>query len=278
MGIIRNMSHIDYRAAPGVNFSTLKSMLISPLQYRHDRDTPREDTPAMALGRATHTSVLEPDQFALEYAVFRGPRRAGKTWDAFEAANADRTILKVEEYETALSIRDAVRRNASAHSLLTGGTPEVSLFWDDAATGLRCKARLDYVQEAEFMVNVVDLKTTRTIEPTGFMREAASRGYHLQAGWYAHAYEAATGRRPDAFHFVSAQNAPPHDVVVYIVPRLLLDAGYRECVRLLERVAECERTQRWPGIVGDAVLDLELPPWAVPAGSAADGLDFGEVA
>ena len=50
-----------YEDVPGVNISTLKELWSkSPLHYRYRLEHPREETPALTLGIATHMAILEP--------------------------------------------------------------------------------------------------------------------------------------------------------------------------------------------------------------------------
>src|SRR5512137_1961899 len=92
-----------YAALPGVNWSTLREMAKSPLHYQYRCTHPLEDTPQMRLGRIIHTAVLEPDALLHEVVTWEDGVRRGKVWDAFAEANADKTIVSGDEYETALA-------------------------------------------------------------------------------------------------------------------------------------------------------------------------------
>jgi len=48
-----------YSKLEAVNWSSLKEMRRSPRHYQHRLTAPREDTKAMALGRATHTATRQ---------------------------------------------------------------------------------------------------------------------------------------------------------------------------------------------------------------------------
>jgi len=134
------MRFADYAAAVGINFSTLKHMAKSPLHYRYAVENPPAETPAMLLGRATHTAVFEPERFQLNYALWPGDRR-GNAYQQFadEATMQGRSILKASEYDTAQAIRNAVRGTPEVAALLEKGFPEVSLFWNNPITGLARK-------------------------------------------------------------------------------------------------------------------------------------------
>jgi hypothetical protein len=55
----------------------------------------------------------------------------------------------------ALNMADAVRQHPYAAALLADGKAEQSFWWDDKATGQRCKCRPDWYQGT----TIVDLKT-----------------------------------------------------------------------------------------------------------------------
>jgi exodeoxyribonuclease VIII len=266
----QHMPRAQYDRIEAVNFSTLKAMALSPLHYQHARAERPEPTWAMILGNVVHMAVLEPDRLPVDCAVFRGARRAGKEWDAFEAANAGRIILKEPEYEHALAIRDAVHAHPLAASLLARGAAEQSLTWTDEVTGLACKARLDWVGPGV----LVDLKTARTVEARQFGAMAARLLYHVQMAHYRAGLMAWGIDVPTKI--IAVENTAPYDVAVFDVDEHALYAGEEQRRELLDRVAECTRSGLWPGRYADA-LPLELPSWVFPDDEDADGmgLDFG---
>lgn len=55
-----------YADIAAINWSTLKHLAVSAKMLRHRVDHPREDTKALALGRAIHCAVLEPERWRAE--------------------------------------------------------------------------------------------------------------------------------------------------------------------------------------------------------------------
>ncbi len=110
---------IDYASIDAVNFSTMKYMAKSPRHYRYACENPSATTQPMRLGDASHTATLEPMRFTRDYAVYEPPegktdRRGTKAWDEFLEANPGRTVLKQDEFDNAMRIRDAVRSSTEA--------------------------------------------------------------------------------------------------------------------------------------------------------------------
>lgn len=260
---------IEYVERPGVHWSDLKEMRRSAKRYLFRKSNPMEDRPTLLRGRATHTAVLEPDRFILDYAVFQGAIRRGKEWNACCAANRGKTILKVTEYAAALSTRDAVRSHAVAGPLMSKpGRSELTVTWTDEETGLDCKGRIDRLVD---FTALVDLKSTTDVDVGRFAQIAARLGYHGQGAFYRE------GLRRNGIDLpvklVAVEVEEPYDVAVFSLDEDTLYAGDELWREGLRRVAECEATKEWPGRYGQEV-PLILPAWAFPVEDEADqGLD-----
>ena len=249
-----------YAGVKGINWSTLREMNVSPQHYRWRLDNPPEETPSMTLGRAIHTAVLEPDRFPLDYVVWDGGRKAGQAYEDFKAVNAGRTILKLEEYEQALAIRDAVRSHRDARRYLRRGKPEQTLTWVDAATGLPCKARLDWLAPRWLL----ELKSTRSIDEREWRNTVTYSLYYGQLAFYRMGLRAQHPRRKaPAVKLIAVENCAPYEVVVFDVPDEVLDAGEDLAASLLARVKECRARKSWPGRYSGEQT-LSLPGWAYP--------------
>lgn len=259
----------DYQKIDAVNWSTLKEMRRSPLHYLYRSGHPLADNPRLALGRATHTAVFEPDRFLLDYALFSGPRRAGAAWTDCLADNPGKTILKTDEYETCLAIRDAVRSHPIAGPALSPpGEAEKVLTWTDAYTGIDCKARLDWYRPKLF----ADLKTTVTVHPDRFGMVAARMGYHCQVAFYR-AGLIANGLDAPAPRIIAVEVAPPHDVAVFVVDEDALYAAEQELATLLRNVSAGRFSGQWPGSAQEEEL-LKLPGWAYGPIDVEEGDDL----
>jgi hypothetical protein len=252
--VTARMTETEYRAAPGVNWSTLKHMARSPLHYRHAVTAASDPTPAMALGTLAHLAVLEPHRLA-EVAVWEGGVRRGKEWDAWNAANAGRIQAKPEELATARAIGEAVRAHPVAAALLDRCEVERSIFWVDPDTGIPCKARLDACKPGA----VIDLKTARDVSPRAFGRAASALDYPGQLGHYGAAWAAETGDIADLY-IIAVESDDPHDVAVYQIDHVATHAGLQRRRRYLDTLAECQRTGRWPGQVPD-LYPLDIPAY-----------------
>lgn len=263
MGIVRDMPFEEYLAVEAVSKSLLNDLADCPYTAWAKHINPErpqfKPTPAMAAGTLAHTLILEPRESITRYAVKPGGldlrTTAGRGW---AEANADRVIVTAEQWETAQAQRDAVLANTQAGDWLRVGFAEASVFWVDAATGVYCKARPDWIHvDPEGRRVMLDLKTASDVSPDGFARAIATYGYHRQQ---AH-YTSAPCLPVDLFAFVAVSSSYPFIAVTYMLDDESLQQGRDEVAELLTTYAECKRTGTWP-TYGQGVQFIALPKWA----------------
>jgi len=260
----------QYRADPGVNFSTLKLMARSPAAYRYGYGADDDDTASRMVLRLIHAAVLEPhtidrDFFVIPDDVRRSPK--------ITAEAGGRSVVKAADLATARAMAAAVAAHPVAGPMLAqvqASHREHTLRWYDPPTGLPCKGRLDALLRATAgpgaRATVIDLKTVRSCAPREIARMAASMYWHVQAAHYAagvRVNQSLADDEVDAVLIVMEQ-APPHDVGVYrLTPDGALWAGEVTRRAWLDRLAECLRADTWPGAC-PGKQELELPGWAYP--------------
>ncbi len=271
-----SMKFSEYAAAPGCHYSVLKHMATSPLHYRHALENPPDQTPAMLMGRATHTAVFEPKRFQLEYAVWSDSRRT----NAFKAFSEEceaqgRSVLKDDEYEAVMAIRDSVRGIPAIASLLEAGRAETSLFWRNPQTGIECKGRLDWIASEKA---ILDLKTTMSINEGWFSKQAWKMCYFHQAAMYREGYAVSSGRGIILpFGIIAVERKPPHACRLFWLDEDSLERAHEEYVSWLEQVRSCTETGVWPG-PEPVEAELRAPEWAMATDDTIDfeGVDDSE--
>lgn len=264
--IISRVPAEDYFGMPGASITRLKELRRSPQHYKFRLETPKESAP-LTLGRAAHCSVLEPERFATDFAVWSrrtasgnlAPRN-GQWWDAFKEEHAAKSIITEDECNIALAISAAVRGTPAAAPYLETGEPEVVLKW--LLNGRDCRGRVDWLTRIDDRPVIVGLKTARDCRHFGFGAAAAKLGYHLQWAFYLDGYKIITEVEPRMVEIV-VESEPPHAVAVYSIPEDILDQGRMEYDELLEVLARCEATGEWPGPLPLEEV-LTLPTWAYP--------------
>jgi hypothetical protein len=269
------MENADYHRHSAVSKSHLDQVAKSPLHYwaRYldpNRVAP-EPTPAMAIGSAVHTHVLELDQWDARYVTApEGINRrtnAGKAeWETFETAATGRTVLSRTDAELVMRMGHSVFKHPAAAMLLAmPGKAETTHMWTDEATGLQCKCRPDWLTDDGSLI--VDLKTTEDASPAGFRKSIANFRYFVQASWYLDGVERATGKRPEQFLFLCVEKRAPYAVAVYAADAEMIQIGAEAAARDLEVLATCKAAGAWPGY-SDQIETISLPPWMRPK---ADG-------
>lgn len=258
-----------------VNWSTLKWLRQSPKHYLYALEHPRPDSEALLLGRLTHCAVYEPDRLASRYLIaprfhggmkdatalangYDGGKEAKAAWEV-TLAESSAEAVPADLLQRAVACRDALLADPIASSQIRGGYIEQPLTWTDASTGIQCRGRVDHVNGC-----LSDLKTTRSVEPRVFNRDAARYGYHGQIAFYEAGLEANSIATIGPPMIIAVESVPPHDVIVLEFSDAALWAGrqlYRSC---LDALARCRETGTWPGVAGGKVLPLELPAWATP--------------
>jgi len=262
IGIYPNVPAEEYFAWEAMNRSTLEHAGRSMLHLRAAMTTPSESSDAMDLGTALHCAVLEPDAFARRYVVApkvdRRTKEGKATWESFVAGLGDKKILEADDAEACKAMSDAIRCHDRAATLLdVPGESEVCVVWDDAETGIRCKARIDRYAAGKIGV---DVKTTRNASPGAFSKSVFDFGYHRQVAWYADGFYAVTGK-PTTFVIVAVENESPWGVCVYRLEDEAVEFGRDDNRRWLRQYAEAVKSGVFAGYPSEVVA-LGLPVWA----------------
>jgi hypothetical protein len=268
------MNNTDYHAHSAVSKSHLDQVAKSPLHYwaRYldpNRIVP-EPTPAMAIGSAVHTHVLELDQWDARYVsapdgIDRRTKAGKAEWEAFTTAATGRTVLPKADADLVMRMAHSVFSHPAAAMLLAlPGKAETTHMWTDAATGLQCKCRPDWLTDDGRLL--VDLKTTEDASARGFAKSIAQWRYHVQASWYLDGIKQATGTRPEQFLFLCVEKKAPYAVAVYAADAEMIAAGAQTAARDLDVLATCKAAGAWPGY-SDQIEPISLPPWMRPGGT-----------
>jgi len=205
-----------------------------------------------------YCAVLEPDELSKRYGVCP-PRntKAGKE-QAAEMAAAGIEAVTGSDMELALAMADAVRSHQAAAELLRHGQAEQSFWWDDPATGMRCKCRPDWLNGA----TVVDLKTTADASSHGFAKSCATFRYHVQASHYL------SGLPAERFVFIAVEKTYPYAVGVYQLDAEAMTAGAELRRQNMQTISDCMAINEWPGY-SQGIEPLSLPKWALSTDSTS---------
>ena len=239
-------------------------------------------TAALRVGSAFHALILEPDVFENEF-IYK-PETTTKTWLLTKEGkawkqdqeDAGRTVLTLEEKEHLQRMSKSLLECPPAKKLLAAaGKSEQSYFWEDKETGLGCKCRPDYIFDDGS--TIVDLKTTTDASYRGFLRSISNFRYHVQAGWYTHGLEQATGVRPERFIFIAVEKLPPYGVGVYQADLYMTVNGYDQAKIDLKKIAKWEKEGVYPNYCTD-IQQISLPSWMTGAGKGETPSTIADIA
>ena len=253
------MTEQEYRAAEGVNKSTLWNLRKSPAHYKYFLENQREDTAAFAFGRAVHAAILTPAAFKKDFAIIpegidRRTKAGKEEYQAFLDASAGKEILTAQDAETVKAIVKAFKKNKDAVQLLKGTKREKPLFWTDD-NGILCKCRIDAYRTGL----IVDLKTAQDAETETFTKESLRYGYDVQAAHYLDAYQhKVSSIRPD-WYFIVIEKTEPYAINILRADIGFLDYGFIRRQELIEKLKACQEEKSFPDY---GVNELCLPAWA----------------
>lgn len=237
-----------------------------PAKFRQRMDGPPEYKQVFDFGTVAHSLVLGE---GCDFVPIDAPDYRTKDAQAQrdKIRKDGKTPILQSELERATAMAAAAWTHPMAGELLSAkGRAETSLYAEDPATGVRLRARPDWMTDAydPERLWIVDYKTTVTARPDDFARKAADFGYHMQAAWYIDVAILLGLCQQPAFVFIAQEKEPP-----YLVSVVEFDAEAIEEGRALNRQAinlykHCTDNDVWPGY-GDDIYPISLPKWAFKA-------------
>jgi exodeoxyribonuclease VIII len=222
---IPSMTNEAYHAHAAISKSKLDLINKSIAHFLHNA---REEKTYFNFGSAVHDAILLPELFEKNYVCMPETIkiRRGKEWDAFKAANADKTILTADEYDLARTMRDRILSHKICSNIFTDGEPEHSYFDEISVDGVTVqrKCRPDFVSKS----CLIDIKTTQDASYDAFKRAILKYRYHVQAAWYLDVVNSVLGTEIDTFIFVAIEKEAPFPIAVYMLDRESLDLGRKQ--------------------------------------------------
>lgn len=262
----------------------------SALHFKLEKEDEREQSASMKLGTLFHELTLEP--WANRYRV--SPKGFDKTtnvnkaimvramceWlecdppevqkqaegkmlseqiDILSAMMSRKGLYAVteEQHYESTKMRDNLMANPQASAFFADGNSEVTLLWRCPNTGIKKKARVDWLPYGHY--TLVDLKTIDSAGTKDCERAATRFGYDFQMLHYEEgARETGLSDRPFTLFF--AERKRPYMARAWFI----LDnnnqlRGTRKIIgRVCELYAEAIATGVWPGFSED-IEPLKLP-------------------
>ncbi len=253
-GIHENVSFEEYLKIEAINASSLRHASRSMAHVRAALDGLIEsDTKKTRFGTLVHTLALEPASLDERYVMDPGPERfptkdgassenyrATKAFKDWAKEQLGRLIISAEELAQAKRCVEAVKIHPESAALFgEPGQSECTIVWEDPATGVRCKARIDWLTSV-----IVDLKTTQ--DASRFETSIMSWHYDVQAAFYRRGILAITGELRGVA-LVAVESEQPHGVRAAEVDPEEINRADMMINEWLGKVRVCQESGVWSG-------------------------------
>lgn len=236
-----------------------------------ERENPREETDAFAIGAYLHALLLDPNSIETNFVkigkIDRRTKDGKAEWESAtkRAALSGARLITDEQVALAASMAASVRAHPAASRLLASvSTTETTIIGDINGLPAKCKcdaliqiAGADGARPAHILV---DIKTTQSADPRSFAKDAATFGYFHQFAFYRRLCEqqATLGVQEDAI-IIAVEKAAPFLCAVYRVPSVAIEVADRKIAALVERwwaVHDGDRSG-----YSENISELEPPRW-----------------
>ncbi len=268
-----DLYHADKTAVSSSVLKLFHKSAASVYCYYMTTSQPDDEPEHFRLGRAIHTASLEPKEFAKFYVkepIFTGFTKDGRESENSGAAKEKRKkwraslakecmVLSEKEYLQVEGMINAILDYPDAVLLMNNGIPEISGYYRDTATGIKCKIRPDlWSQETGILL---DVKSCVDSSPWAFQKSVFQYKYHLSMAMYSEGIYQITGKKPEMCVFVAIEKKPPYEIGIYICAEKMLEKGYEEYNFAMKKLKHCLETNTWPRRQ-NGMEDLDLPEFA----------------
>lgn len=239
--IYRNLPNELYHGLlDWLSSSGLKKVLRSVEYFYHCSIEDRSPSIALERGSAFHSGVEglinkgNMDQFEREVKSHKDKTIATKDWHQVKSDNPGCYVIPAADRVDAYQMAERAYGYGKRLRLWINGHTELSFFWIDAITGIKCKVRTDFISFSRGII--VDHKSTKSIDPSEFKSSIFKYNYDLSAGMYIDGVLQCSGVLIDHFLFNCVNNTAPFETAVYEMGQNLIKRGisrYRDCLEKL---------------------------------------------
>lgn len=263
--VIEDLSDELYHASEGWSKSSLDTINRDPSLIMWQKNAPVDEDKlsTFEIGKALHTSVLEPHKFADEYAVapvLNMRTNEGKAeFEKFNRDNANKIVLSGTDAKMVDFMARSVLAHPTANKLFSAedGKAEVSIWWRDPEASIVFKCRPDWMCTLFGQKFIVDLKSVANV--WDFEKSCENFRYHVQDVHYSWIYENVFDIMP-IFAFCAVSKTI--ECGRYPVRLPILDESDKEdgkvaLTKNIETLQECLESNIWGGFE-----TITRPNWA----------------
>lgn len=248
---INNMPDSQYFALTDyLSQSLLCHAVQSPRHFLHAMENPLEGY-FLDVGSVHHAENLQPGQ--VPYIVSKWKTTTGKgfkeEYDSLKAEDPHRPVICQNDKDKIDRIRQEMARSCPQvlEMIADADAIEQVAIWEDEETGIKCKAKADFVYDGD----LYDLKTTSEKLTDIMATEESRRAYLSKFDYYFQAAHYITGFRKCGvkardFFFVISEKQPPYATAILGVDPSRLVIAKRRHRQALDNYAKYCARGRYP--------------------------------
>lgn len=249
---------------PGTSKTSIELAALSPANMKARTIQNVDDkSEALLFGKMFHTRVEhhgDLDKFKSLFVVQpkfegTGSRKAKEDW---LEANSGKIILDEKDVDQIEGMFSGLMANPQSRALVESkGPSEDTIFWTDPESGVLCKCRPDkYVPDYLGSPLTIDWKSIGQFSKKECQDSIYEHNYYVSAAFTLDGLKA-VGLDSGPYVFVFVQKKAPFNVLCVPAQELDVEIGRRKYKQVLMQIAECQKTNVWPGFV-----DIGMPEWA----------------
>lgn len=238
--------------------SDIKAALVDFRQVAVRR-AQKKSTEALEVGSAIHLMTENYPGWDEDLIIDSPTDSFGVKWQKVKEENPTSPVLSPRLKKEALAMALSLTKRLEAEQYFFGEYyHELTIFWIDEETGLKCKARPDLTipgfidQHNNRFDFLVDFKKTRKESIPDFTRDVGSYGYYISAGHYLNGINAVSKIAYDGFIFLTVYDQPPYYTNKCVLGPESIYAGWNACRKGLHIIKN--------EIVSDAEV-IEIPQY-----------------
>jgi len=263
-----------YHSDIGISASGLKAISKCPAYYKYRAENPQDEdekSEVLTVGGAIHTYILEPSKLLDKYIIAPGSDKRKKEWKDFIANMTDeeqrKIVLRKSDGDMMKGLVDSLSTPVNKDGLNIyeniihhpKTTREKAIFTVDKERGILLKMKADVNFDGVFF----DLKSTKSAEPTSFMRDAGNLGYGIQGSFYLKV-AAMAGKKSRGFGFIAIEKNEPFLTSTIVMQERDITLGNWQVEHYLDIYTECLKSGVWYGYNG--LNKNKEQPLMIPAG------------
>ncbi len=248
-----------------------------------DRYPEKDISDSLILGRAAHAMILGDEVFD-DHFVFvpdDAPQRPTATqvkaferdgkwsesalprasfWTDFDARAEGRLLLSADQVQKIIYMAENLAANPLCVELLKSEMIEISMIWQDEATGIWVKSRPDCIPS-----NGYDFGDLKTFAPKGrdlklaAMRSITDFGYPMQMALAVMGAEIIFGTTAKECGFAFVSTVEPYEALPIRLDEESIYWARVMCRHGLDTMSDCLESGEWPGI-GKDLITYSYPP------------------